>query len=259
MLADNDEPSQIGLSSFVAAAIEAAFVIKIYGHVDLAMRLAESAQGAAVESGDPADIAAAAFAIAQCTLNGGSRRRSFRVATEAADALGDIGDDNTLTWYGMLHLHAAFTAATLGRSGDVAPHLAEAEAASARVTTDEWLQELTPTNVGIWRVAIALENGEPDRAPVYARRVDKSRIRAVSRRAQLHIDTGRGLYSAGRAEEAVREFLRADDLDPRKVRSRPWVPELVGQMARDASQHGGSDELRELAARCRIDPLAEPA
>jgi hypothetical protein len=81
----------------------------------------------------------------------------------------------------------------------------------------------------------------------------------VSRRAQLHIDTGRGLYSAGRADEAVREFLRADDLDPRKVRSRPWVPELVGQMARDASQHGGSDELRELAARCRIDPLAEPA
>jgi hypothetical protein len=37
------------------------------------------------------------------------------------------------------------------------------------------------------------------------------------------------------------------------------VLELVGQMVRDASQRGGSDELRELAARCRVDPLAESA
>jgi hypothetical protein len=255
LLAGDGERLQVGLSSFVAAAIEAAFVIKMYGHIDLAMRFAEAAQGAAAESGEPAEIAAAAFAAAQCAL----RRRSFRVAAEAADTLGDVGDDSALTWYGMLHLHAAFTAATLGRTDDVAPHLAEAETASARVHSDPWLQELTPTNVGIWRVAIALENGEPDRAPVYARSVDKSKIRAVSRRAQLHIDTGRGLYAAGRTNEAVWEFLRADDLDPRKVRSRPWVLELVGQMARDAAQQGGSDELRELTARCHIDPLAEPA
>jgi hypothetical protein len=32
--------------------------------------------------------------------------------------------------------------------------------------------------------------------------------------------------------------------------------ELVGQLVRDA--RSGSDGLRELAARCRIDPLAEP-
>jgi hypothetical protein len=74
-----------------------------------------------------------------------------------------------------------------------------------------------------------------------------------------YIDTGRGWYAAGDTDKAVREFLRADDLAPQKVRTRPWVLELVGQMVRDARGRGGSDELRELAARCHIDPLAQPA
>jgi hypothetical protein len=158
----------------------------------------------------------------------------------------------------MLHLHAALSAAALGRADEAGPHLAEAEATAVRVTSDPWLQELTTTNVGIWRVAIALENGEPDRAPQYARRVDTSQIRGVDRRAHLYIDTGRGWYAAGDTDKAVREFLRADDLAPQKVRTRPWVLELVGQMVRDARGRG-SDELRELAARCHIDPLAQPA
>jgi len=66
------------------------------------------------------------------------------------------------------------------------------------------------------------------------------------------------LYAAGRPDEAVREFLRADELAPQKVRTRPLVLEVVGQMVRDA-RRSGSTELREPAARCRIDPLAESA
>jgi transcriptional regulator with XRE-family HTH domain len=246
-----------GLALFVSATTDAAVAVKSHGHVDLAIRLADAAQAAATRLGEPAEIGAATFAVAQCALTGGARRKSLRLAAEAAQALEDAADDRTLTWYGMLHLHAALSAAALGRAADVAPHLAEATTAAQRVTSDPWLQELTPTNVGIWRVAIALENGEPDRAPAYARQVDRSRIRGVQRRAALHIDTGRGLYAADRRDEAVREFLRADEIAPQKVRTRPWVLELVGQMVRDA--RSGSNELRELAARCRIDPLAEPA
>jgi transcriptional regulator with XRE-family HTH domain len=250
--------AEVGLGSFVSAAIDASFTIKSHGHVDLAMRLAEAAQVAADRLGSPAERSAAAFAVAQCALTGGATRKSLRVASTAADRLGDVGGDDVLTWYGMLHLHSALSAAALGRADDVASHLAEASATARRVTSDPWLQELTPTNVGIWQVAIALENGEPEKAPAYARRVDRSKIRGMNRRAHLHIDTGRGLYAAGRTDEAVREFLRADDLAPQKVRTRPWVLELVGQMVRDA-RRGGSAELRTLAARCRLDPLTGPA
>jgi transcriptional regulator with XRE-family HTH domain len=245
-----------GLSVFVSATTDAAMAVKSHGHIDLAIRLADAAQAAALRLGEPAQLGLAAFAVAQCALTGGARRKSLRLSVEGAQLLQGAADDRTLTWYGMLHLHAALSAAALGRATDVAPHLAEAMMAAQRMTTDPWLQELTPTNVGIWRVAIALENGEPDRAPEYARQVDRARIRGVQRRAALHIDTGRGLYAAGDSDAAVREFLHADTIAPQKVRTRPWVLELVGQMVRDA--RSGSDELRELAARCRIDPLAEP-
>jgi transcriptional regulator with XRE-family HTH domain/tetratricopeptide (TPR) repeat protein len=254
----DDHAVRQGLGLFVSAATDAAFAIKSHGQIDLAIRLAEAAWAAASELDQRAEKGAAAFAMAQCALTAGARRKSFRLAHEAAVQLDDADDDRTLTWRGLLHLHAALSAAALGRTSELAPHLAEAEASASRVVTDPLLQELTPANVGVWRVAIALENGEPDRAPEYARRVDRTQIRGVHRRASLHIDTGRGLYAAGRADEAVREFLRADELAPQKVRTRPWVLELVGQMVRDA-RRGGSSELRELAARCRIDPLAGPA
>lgn len=115
-----------------------------------------------------------------------------RVASKAAGEFENSADDRILTWGGMHHLHAALTAAALGRTDDAAPHLAEAERAAARVVTDLWLQELTPTNVDLWHVGIALENGEPEKAPALARRVDRSKIRGVRRRASLHIDTGLG-------------------------------------------------------------------
>jgi len=254
---DTAQAARTGVSAFVSATTDAAMAIKSHGYVDLAARLADAAQTAAGSAGEPAEMGAAAFAAAQCALTGGSRRKSLRLATEAADALDGATNDAALTWYGMLHLHAALSAATLGHAGDVAPHLAEADATATRVSTDPWLQELTPTNVGIWRVAIALENGESDHAPQYARQVDPGRIRGVHRRATLHIDCGRGLYAAGKRDAAVQQFLHADELAPQKVRTRPWVLELVGQLVRDA--RGGSEELRELAARCRIDPLNEPA
>lgn len=179
------EAGRQGLSLFVSATADAAFAIKSHGQVDLAIRLADAAWAAAAQLGELAESGAAAFAVAQCALTAGSRRKSFRVASEAAGEFENFADDRILTWGGMLHLHAALTAAALGRADDAAPHLAEAERAAARVVTDPWLQELTPTNVGIWRVGIALENGEPEKAPALARRVDRSKIRGVHRRATV--------------------------------------------------------------------------
>ncbi|WP_307962399.1 hypothetical protein [Salinispora arenicola] len=174
-------------------------------------------------------------------------------AVTAAERLGDDGDDAALTWYGMLHLHAALSAASLD-IGDSDSHLAEA--VPPLVVRDRirggWSSP--PQNVDIWRIGVAVENGEPERAPEYARQVDRSRIRTANRRSRMHIDTGRGWYAAGDQDRAILSWLEADEASPAWLRSRPSVRELVGQMIRD-SRRRGSDELRDLATRVGVDPL----
>ncbi|MEO3930197.1 helix-turn-helix transcriptional regulator [Micromonosporaceae bacterium B7E4] len=255
LLATAPATERAGLAMFVRVAFFAATGLKSMGHIDLSMRLAERAQLAASQLGEPDETAAAAFALAQVALTGGSQRRSLSTATAAAQAVGDTQTGDLATWYGMLHLHASISAASLGRADDASTHYAEAQATLPRANgPDRWRLEFSAANVATWRVAIALENGEPERAPEYARRVDRSALRNIQRRTRLHIDAGRGLFLAGQHDRAVRQFLAADDISSQELRSRPAVQEIVGQMVRDARRHG-STELRELAVRVGIDPL----
>lgn len=245
-----------GLELFVRATFVSALTIKPFGYVDLSARLAERAQLAAATLGTPVEQAAADYAMAQTALASGTiggRRRSLTIAAAAADTIGDVAGGEALSWYGMLRLQAALSAATLGQPDDAAAHHAEAQAAAERAGSDPWRMELTPANVGVWRVAEALED-DPGRADEYGQQVDRSGLRTRQRLAHLHISCGRGSYLGGRPDKAVRQFLQADDVAPSELRSRPSVREIVGQMVRDARRHG-SPELRELAIRLGIDPL----
>lgn len=255
-LANTAATERAGLALFSRTAFTGATGLKSMGHVDLSMRLAERGQRAAALLDDPDHKAAAAFALAQVALAGGSQRRSLTIAAAAAEDVGDTASGDAASWYGLLHLHAALSAASLGRADDASSHYDEAHAAVPRSNgPDSWRMEFTAANAAVWRVAIALENGEAGRAPEYARRVDRTALRTAQRRARLHIDVGRGLYLAGDSGGAVRQFLAADDVSSQELRSRPTVREIVGQMVRD-SRRRGSGELRELAVRVGVDPLS---
>lgn len=245
-----------GLRMFAQAAVTAAFAIKPFGYVDLATRLGERALRAAEQAGDAVCAAAARFAIAQAALAGGCRRRSYHLAESAAVELSDGGDDDARAWYGLLHLHAALSAGALGRGDTAEAHLDEAARIASHVAGDPWRMEFGPTNVRLWRVGVALENGQPERAPVLAAGVDPSGLRTPHRRARLHIDSGRGAFLAGDHTGAVRHFLAAVDIAPVEVRGRATVEEMVGQLVRSARRPG--EELRTLAVRLGIDPLDPP-
>lgn len=250
-----DEGRQ-GLRLFVRAAFVSALVIKPFGYVDLSARLAERAGHAAGQLGEPAEIAAAEYALAQCALASGTiggRRRSLTASAAAADTIADVDGDEALSWYGMLRLQAALSAATLGLRDEATAHHAEAQAAAERVRADPWRMELTTPNVGVWKVAQALED-DPAKAPEYGRQVDRSGLRTRQRLAHLHISCGRGWYLGGQHDKAVRQFLEADTVAPSELRTRPSVREIVGQIVRDARRQG-SPELRELALRVGVDPL----
>lgn len=253
----NSVDEAAGAALFARAAVCVALTVKPFGYLDLAARFAERATLAADLLGEAAERAAARFAGAQLALasgTAGGRRRSYTLAAAGVDELDGAAGDDALTWYGMLHLHAAMSAASLGHHDDMAAHLREAEATAGRVQGDPWRMEVTPANVGVWRTNIALENGDPGRAPEFARQVDRSALRSVQRRAHLHIGAGRGLFLAGRPDAAVRQFLAADAVAPAELRTRPSVREIVAQMVRDARRQG-SGELRELAVRVGVDPV----
>jgi len=244
----------------VRAHVSAAVTLKILGHLDLATRIAEHATAVAAEIDNAVSTAAARFALAQCALAAGGqpgRRRSLTLVSRAADLLSvDLGTDEQRAWYALLNLHAAMSAASTGDDDGARTRLAEAAAAAARVKGDPWRMEITPTNVNIWRVGIALAGGEGGRAAEYARAVDRSKIRSRNRLVRLHIDTGRGLYQAGDSQRATRAFLAAAEITPQEV-TRAHVREIVAQMARDSRRRGGSEELRRLVRVARVNPFDE--
>jgi transcriptional regulator with XRE-family HTH domain len=256
VLAEDGDEQAVALHA--QACVTAALALKPLS-IDLARRAAERATLYADRLGDPAHIGAAGFASAQTIMAGGSRRVSLAVAERAADRVqpGATTDD-ARAWYGMLHLHAALSAASVGRSDHANAHLDEAASVASTVDGDPWHMEFSPANVEVWRVGVALENGEPERAPEHARRVEQGKLRSIDRRTRLHIDAARGLYVTGHQDAAVRALLTADHMAPQGVRIMTVVREIVGQMLRDTPTRGGSDELRDLATRMGLDPLSPP-
>jgi transcriptional regulator with XRE-family HTH domain len=246
----------------VQAAVTGSLMLKPAGWIDLAVRLAELADRVAAQLGDPVCVAAARFALAQCALAGGNRRRSLLIATTAADTLDGAGRsrsgllNDAVAWMGMLHLHAALTAASLHHADDAEAHLTEAAAHAAQVDGDPWRMEFTAANVDTWRVGVALENGEPERAPELARRVNPRDLHTKQRRARLYLDTGRGMFIAGEPDRAVTALLLADDAAPGDLRNRPSAVEIVAHMVRAAPVRGGSEALRDLAVRVGVDPMS---
>lgn len=248
-----------------AGAVAGALALKPAGWLDLAILLAKEAHAVAMQLDDPVVMSAANYVVAQCALAAGNRKRSLALASFAADTIDDVESfsdrsrNGLLAWGTMLRLHAALSAATLHQADDANAHLAVARECAGRVQGDPDRMEASLANVATWEVGIALENGEPERAPELARRVDVSELRTAQRRARLRLDAGRAYHLVGDLDAAVRALLAADAAAPGDLRHRPTAVEIVAQMVRAApTRGGGSSELRTLATKVGVDPLAPP-
>ncbi len=151
-------------------------------------------------------------------------------------------------------LHAAFHLAKDLGTGGAHAHLAEAADTAGR-TGDGTFAGLYfgPRNVGVWRVALALELGEPGRVGELAREVDVDAIPSAGRRASFYGDVGRGLAAIrGRETDAVEALRRAEALAPQRTRTNPYVREAVTDLLRRARRDAGGRELRGMAYRIGI-------
>jgi transcriptional regulator with XRE-family HTH domain len=247
---------------FVKALVTGALAFKAAGHIDLAIRMAEQADHVATGIGHPIAVAAARFTTAQCAMSTGNRKRSARLADQGATELdryvrtpklANMLHNDALGWMVMLHLQAALSEAGM-TGGDPSGRLAAAEVVARHVDGNPWLMEPTIANVETWGVGVALENGQPERAPDLARRIDVNALLTPQRRSRVHLDWGRGLFLTEDYAGATRQLLIAEENAPGDLRNRATAVEAVVYMIRH--QRVGSEELANLAVKVGVDPAA---
>jgi transcriptional regulator with XRE-family HTH domain len=220
---------------------------------DLAMIAADLGHAAALQLDERVWRGLADY-IRLITLPAESKPAARRLAVEAADRLSTASSSEALQVAGMLHLTAAFSAASSENADDTATHLAEARRIAERTGEGGFAtMQFGPTNVAFWETSIAVEAGEGGRVREIARGVDPDRINSDTRKASYFIDLGRGLAQTRRNDaEAVACFIRAERTAPQRTRRSPAARETVGTMLRRARANAGGHQLRDLASRIGV-------
>lgn len=246
---DRDEALRLLLPATATAVI----TLRYAGQPDLAAWAAERGRQAAAMTGDPVLAGAAAFAAAHARSSA-NRPRALMTAPGAADALDAVAGDSLYARQvcGMLRLSAALACAVGGDHAGAAGHGEEAARIASRMDDDPDAYELFgPSNVGVWRAALAVEAGSAEDALRFAGAVRPRALASGNRRAALKIERARALAMLGardRDAEAVVELRQAERLSPAQVHGSPLLRELV----RDLLERAAGRDLRGLAWRMGV-------
>ncbi len=248
---------QTALRLLIQACQAAHTMLKYLGYPDLEWMAADQARQAAARLGDPVWIGVAEFLRCIALMDARARQRALRCAVRAADPLQAHLDDRLAAeMYGMLHLTAALANATLVKPDTAQDHLAEAAEIATRIgecPVEPLHMNFGPTNVGIWRLTIAMELGDADRAVAVAQDVTPERIDAPTRQAMFHCDLGRAYAQVpGKERQAVEHLRKAERLAPQRIRSYPPARDTVTVMLNRAKAAAGGRELRGIAYRMGI-------
>ena len=214
------------------------------------------AQQVAEELDDPAWLGLAAW-LRAFTVDGKGRPRMLAISLRGANELEPhLDDPRARQMYGALHLNAALASAAMRRGGDSADHLNEAAAMAERVSGGgRGFGDLYfgPDNVGIWRLSIAVEQGEVGRAREIARLVDPSRVPSAARQAMFWADLGRGMaQQRSTRDAAVGALVRAEKIAPQRIRPNPFVRETIADLMRRTQRDAVGRDLRGMAYRMGI-------
>jgi transcriptional regulator with XRE-family HTH domain len=246
------EDREAGLSLLVRACMLVDPLCTTTGHHELSWLAAERAYAAAQWSEDAALVGAAnvlrGFALMK--LGRRPRERALVIVTRGAEELErHPTTEESAEVLGMLHLIAASVHNAAGRVEAADERIGEA-GALAEFTGDGNAYNLWfgPANVGVWRVAMAVERGEGGIVAELAAGVNDAMLKP-SRRVAMLTNLGRALArERDRHQEAVQTFLRAEALGPQRVHVDPFTREAIASLLTAA----GGSELRGLARRAGV-------
>jgi transcriptional regulator with XRE-family HTH domain len=234
-------------------------VLKILGHQDLALTAARVAVRAAQEADDAAWIGATRY-FYTAALPVEAAALKARTATRAlTDLQAAAADPAARAMLGQLHLAAALASAVDELPADAAAHLAAAAQEAATLGDPEDgagfnLAAFGPTNVGLWRMAVAAELGEHGRVLELGRTLQPRRLRVADRRYAYWTTYGAALAHARQDRQALVAFIHAERAAPTLFTLSPSTRATIASILYRARSRSVSDDLRTLARRAGLDP-----
>jgi transcriptional regulator with XRE-family HTH domain len=243
------------LRLLVEATFIASSVLRNLGHPADAWLGAERCRDAAEVAEDPVLRGYAAYARASAATACGSYQRGLTLAERAVDDLRPhVGRPGGAEMLGSLQLICAYASRGGKRLDDSRAWSAEAADLAHRTgeTTTMGLF-FGPTNVGIWRIGIEVDGGDPGRAAQIARDTNPATIPVGFRQVFYYADTARALARLrGRDREAVRFLLTAERLAPQHVHTSALAQETTRALLERSRRQAGGAELRGLCERMSV-------
>jgi len=237
-------------------ALAAAFVRQ--DEPDAAWVAADRSIRAAEQSGQPLQVCAGIYRLAQAFVRLKRLDQAEHAATTAANALtryvSTHDDPQALSVLGALHLQLATVHAKAGDRTRAKGEIGLARDVARRMGQDrnDFNLEFGPTNVEIQAVSSAVELGDAGEAIDLGEGLDSTSL-SVERQARLLMDLGRAYAQRRQPGEALEYLLRAEQLAPEMITTHVAARDTIKELMLVAGR-AASPELRGLAERADAKP-----
>ncbi|MBB5936615.1 transcriptional regulator with XRE-family HTH domain [Streptomyces zagrosensis] len=227
------------------AALGAFSVAYKLGYLDLARLALARMATAAVQSGDPRQVAVERLKRAQLSAHGPAIEMGLRLVNRALADLDDDGTPPTRAVRGGLMLKGVQLYALSGKGDDSDTWLDEAQGLARELgETGHYGMVFGPTNVWQHGVAAAGDRDEHGLALARAANVHLPEGYSPLRAGQFLMDRARSQALTAQPEEALESLQAARQVTPQQTRYHPTMRETVGTLLR---ARRASRELREFA------------
>lgn len=252
MATGGDGPGMVEQAVLLHVQGTQAWLRDVGGPLDLGWQAATIAQREAQRVDEPQLLGLAAFGIGHGLLAAGAFDLAAHQLATATAAVSTV-DVGGMQLAGMLTFTSSLlSAARRDQSEATAALDLAAELAERTGEANAWWFGFGPTNVGVWRMAIALEAGHHARAASTAEAIDPRMIPSRQRQAAYWSDYGRALARLrGRTADATTALRRAELISPARIR-HPWVRETLSELVGKAQRDSVGRDLRGLAFRAGL-------
>ncbi|GGM35907.1 transcriptional regulator [Longimycelium tulufanense] len=218
---------------------------------DLAWQAVSLAQQAAERAEDPLARAVSAFGTAFGLMSAGGF--DLAAATLSAAELG-TNTSEAMQVKGMLALTSSLVAAARGDRAEQVTALEFATDLAERTGEGNALWfGFGPSNVGVWRMSVALEVGEHAQAAEIARMINPADLPSPTRRSAYWREYGRALARLPRQQDAAVVALRkAEQISPARVHRHPFMRSVLAELVAKARRDALGRELRGMAYRAGL-------